>query len=204
MKTFCWLSSVSFGSWWAATVAAYFPGRMAEHLKSKSTGGWFSSTRLFTLYGWITFGISIIGSVLPRCRKENNVFEHPERAKEKPSLLPFLAPFLPFSSSKTRLFPAPDDAETRTDGQHRSRSAQSHGTWSNSPNLCSNIALLGRRDYDITEIDITESDVAEIWYNKKWYNGIRYNGNQYNPNRETSITESDITEFGITWKWKLL
>ena len=27
------------GSWWAATVAAYCPGRMAEHPESKSTGG---------------------------------------------------------------------------------------------------------------------------------------------------------------------
>ena len=39
MKTSRWLSSDSIGSWWAATIAAYCPGRMAEHLKSKSTGG---------------------------------------------------------------------------------------------------------------------------------------------------------------------
>ena len=39
MKTSRWLSSDSIGSWWAATIAAYCPGRMAEHLKSKSMGG---------------------------------------------------------------------------------------------------------------------------------------------------------------------
>ena len=38
-KTSRWLSSDSSGSWWAATVATYCPGRMAEHSNSKSTGG---------------------------------------------------------------------------------------------------------------------------------------------------------------------
>ena len=33
------IKTFSFGSWWAANVAAYCPGRMAEHLKSKSTEG---------------------------------------------------------------------------------------------------------------------------------------------------------------------
>ena len=31
----------SSGSGWAATVATYCPGRMAEHLQSKSTGGFY-------------------------------------------------------------------------------------------------------------------------------------------------------------------
>ena len=38
MKTSHWLSSHNYGSCPAA-VATYCPGRMAEHLKSKSTGG---------------------------------------------------------------------------------------------------------------------------------------------------------------------
>ena len=41
MKTCCWHSSDSSGSWWAATVAAYCPGRITEHSKLKSTGGFF-------------------------------------------------------------------------------------------------------------------------------------------------------------------
>ena len=41
-------------------------------------------------------------------------------------------------------------------------------------------SLIGRRDYDITEIDITESDVAEFDIT------------------ENDITESDITETNIT------
>ena len=36
--TSCRLRSDSYDIWWAATVAAYCPGRMAEHLKSKSMG----------------------------------------------------------------------------------------------------------------------------------------------------------------------
>ena len=39
VKTSCWLSSDSFGSCWAATVATYCPGRVTEHPKCKSTGG---------------------------------------------------------------------------------------------------------------------------------------------------------------------
>ena len=39
MKTSRWLSSDSCGSGWAATVATYCLGRITEHLKSKSTGG---------------------------------------------------------------------------------------------------------------------------------------------------------------------
>ena len=42
-KTSRWLSSDSSGSWWAATVATYCPGRMTEHLKSKSTGGFYQA-----------------------------------------------------------------------------------------------------------------------------------------------------------------
>ena len=39
VKTSCWLSSDSFGSCWAATVATYCPGRITELSKPKSTGG---------------------------------------------------------------------------------------------------------------------------------------------------------------------
>ena len=39
VKTSRWLSSDSSGSWWAAPVAPYCPGRMAEHPKFKSMGG---------------------------------------------------------------------------------------------------------------------------------------------------------------------
>ena len=38
VKTSHWLISDTSGSWWAATVAASCPGRMAEHPKSKSMG----------------------------------------------------------------------------------------------------------------------------------------------------------------------
>ena len=38
-KTSCWLSSGTFGSCWAATVATYCPGRITEHPKFNSTGG---------------------------------------------------------------------------------------------------------------------------------------------------------------------
>ena len=41
VKTSHWPSSSSSGSWWAATVATYCPGRMTEHLKSKPTGGFY-------------------------------------------------------------------------------------------------------------------------------------------------------------------
>ena len=41
VKTTRWLSSNSFGSWWAASVATYYPGRMEEHPKSKTTGSFF-------------------------------------------------------------------------------------------------------------------------------------------------------------------
>ena len=40
VKTSCCLSSDSSGSWWAATVATYCPGRVTEHPKCKSTGGY--------------------------------------------------------------------------------------------------------------------------------------------------------------------
>ena len=39
VTTSCWLCSDNFGSWWAASVATYYPSRITEHLKSKSTGG---------------------------------------------------------------------------------------------------------------------------------------------------------------------
>ena len=41
MKTSCWLSSNTPGSWWAATVAIYCPGMMKEHPKSKSIRGFY-------------------------------------------------------------------------------------------------------------------------------------------------------------------
>ena len=34
-----WLSSGSFGSWWATSIATYCPGKITEHLKSKTMGG---------------------------------------------------------------------------------------------------------------------------------------------------------------------
>ena len=34
-----------FGSWWAATVATYCPGRMAEHPEPTSTGGCYHAER---------------------------------------------------------------------------------------------------------------------------------------------------------------
>ena len=41
VKTSCWLSSNSSGSWWAATVAIYCPGKTKEHSWWKSTGGFY-------------------------------------------------------------------------------------------------------------------------------------------------------------------
>ena len=63
MKTSRWLSSDSFGSWWAATIAAYCPGRMAEHLKSKSTGGFHQGDGSPCIYlgkRHISLGIKIL------------------------------------------------------------------------------------------------------------------------------------------------
>ena len=42
-KTSCWLSSDSFGSWWAANVAIYCSSRMTECPKLKSMGEFFYS-----------------------------------------------------------------------------------------------------------------------------------------------------------------
>ena len=42
-KNSCSLGSHSSGSWWAVTVATYCPGNMANHPKSKSTGGGYQA-----------------------------------------------------------------------------------------------------------------------------------------------------------------
>ena len=42
-ETSCRLSSDSSGGWWAATVASYCPGKMAEHPKLKSTGDFYQA-----------------------------------------------------------------------------------------------------------------------------------------------------------------
>ena len=44
LKSSCLLSSGNFGSWGVATVAISCPGRMAEHPKSMSTGGYYYSS----------------------------------------------------------------------------------------------------------------------------------------------------------------
>ena len=43
MKSLIDLSLRSSSSWWAATISTYCPGRMAEHLVSKSTLGFYRS-----------------------------------------------------------------------------------------------------------------------------------------------------------------
>ena len=60
-----WLSSNSFGSWLAASLATYCPGRMAGHLKSKSIGGCYqqdgsSCTIDLPQYNFITLASSTI------------------------------------------------------------------------------------------------------------------------------------------------
>ena len=78
MKTSRWLCFDSFGSWCAETVAAYYPGRMTEHLKSKSTGGfqqYGSPCNLIALAqkegAWISQG-KTINNIVAEC-KENHI-----------------------------------------------------------------------------------------------------------------------------------
>ena len=76
MKTSRWLSSDSIGSWWAATIAAYCPGRMTEHLKSKSTGGFHqrhgspcNDMNLFKVVSQVLHKFVIEGKVVTQSRR---------------------------------------------------------------------------------------------------------------------------------------
>ena len=91
-------------------------------------------------YGQITIGVPVISGVLPRCRKESNVFKHPipEWAEEKPSPPPSLAcrSVSPILIIQLAYFPL---QMTPKLGQTDSAVLGRHSTLSNSSNLRSNL-----------------------------------------------------------------